>query len=59
MFLCSVKNACVNYREFNLEVDLVGVTHTRNTIKICLKRIGHGAYKLEEKEVCWFAEGMS
>ncbi len=29
VFLFSVKkNACLNYREFDLEVDLVGVPHT-------------------------------
>ncbi len=28
MFLFSVKNACLNYREFDLECDLVGVPHT-------------------------------
>ncbi len=28
MFLFSVKNACLNYREFDLEGDLVGVPHT-------------------------------
>ncbi len=28
MFLFSVKNACLNYREFDLEGDLAGVPHT-------------------------------
>ncbi len=28
VFLFSVKNACLNYREFDLEGDLVGVPHT-------------------------------
>ncbi len=28
VFLLSVKNACLNYREFDLEGDLVGVPHT-------------------------------
>ncbi len=28
VFLFSVKNACLNYREFNLEGDLVWVPHT-------------------------------
>ncbi len=28
MFLFSVKNSCLNYREFDLQGDLVGVPHT-------------------------------
>ncbi len=28
VFLFSVQNACLNYREFSLEGDLVGVPHT-------------------------------
>ncbi len=28
MFLLVLKNACLNYREFDLEGDLVGVPHT-------------------------------
>ncbi len=28
VFFFSVKNACLNYREFDLEGDLVGVPHT-------------------------------
>ncbi len=28
VFLFSVKNACLNYRQLDLEVDLVGVPHT-------------------------------
>ncbi len=28
VFLFSVKNACLNYREFDLEGDVVGVAHT-------------------------------
>ncbi len=28
VFLFSVKNACLNYREFDLEGDLAGVPHT-------------------------------
>ncbi len=28
VFLFSVKNACLNYRQFDLENDLVGVPHT-------------------------------
>ncbi len=28
VFLFSVKNPCLNYREFELEDDLVGVPHT-------------------------------
>ncbi len=28
VFLFSVKNACLNYREFDLEDDLVGALHT-------------------------------
>ncbi len=46
------KNACLNYREFDLEGDLVGVPHTwcigavfHYTIKTCLKRIGYGGYE--------------
>ncbi len=30
-----------------------------NTIKICLKRVGHGGYEWEEKKMCQFAEDMS
>ncbi len=41
------KNACLNYREFDLEGDLVGVSHTwyLSTIKTCLKRVGHCGYE--------------
>ncbi len=28
VFFLVFKNACLNYREFDLEVDLVGVSHT-------------------------------
>ncbi len=27
MYMCVKKNACLNYREFDLEGDLVGVPH--------------------------------
>ncbi len=32
VFLFSVKNACLNYCEFDLEGDLVGVPHTWNLL---------------------------
>ncbi len=50
-FLFSVKkNACSNYREFDLEGDLVGGSQYmvfigpafQNTTNTCLKRVGHG-----------------
>ncbi len=61
------KNACLNYREFNLEGDLVGVPHTwyfvgpvfHLIIKTCLKRVWHGGYEWVENEMCRFAEDMS
>ncbi len=46
----SVKNACLNYREFDLEGDLVTPFMVLigpvfyNTIKACLKRVGNGGY---------------
>ncbi len=68
--MCSIlvwKNACFNYREFDLEGDLVGgtpcvlfigpVCHT--TIKTCLKRVGHCGYEWVENEMGRFAEDMS
>ncbi len=53
VFLFSVKNACLNYREFGLEGYLVGGTPYvlfigpifHNTIETCLKRVGHGGYE--------------
>ncbi len=53
MYMCSFlvcKNACLNYREFDLEGDLVGVPHTwyvsaQSFIKTCLKRVGHCSYE--------------
>ncbi len=37
------KNACLNYREFDLDVDLIGVPQTWYiSIKTFLKRVGHG-----------------
>ncbi len=61
------KNACLNYREIDLEGDLVGgapymvfiglVFH--NTTKTCLKRVGHCGNEWVEKEKCRFAEDMS
>ncbi len=68
MFICSFlvwKNACLNYREFDLEDDLVGtpcmvfigpVFH--NTNKICLKRVGLCRYEWVGKEMGWFAEDI-
>ncbi len=50
VFLFSVKtNACLNYREFDLKGDLVGVLHAWylsaqsfiTLLKLCLKRVGH------------------
>ncbi len=51
------KNAYLNYREFDLEVDLVGVPY--NTTKTWLKIVGHGGYEWVENEMCRFAEDMS
>ncbi len=56
-FLFSVKNACLNYREFDLEGDLAGGTPCmvfigpalHYTNKTCLKRVKHGGYECEEK----------
>ncbi len=70
MYICSVlvwKNAGLNYREFDLEDDLVGVTLNMDfigpvfhyTTKTCLKKVGNFAYELEEKEMCRFAEDMN
>ncbi len=70
MYMCSFlvwKNACLNYREFDLEGALVGVPHTWYlTIqpfitlkKTCLKREEHGSYEWVEKEMGRFAEDMS
>ncbi len=61
------KNACLNYREFDLEGDLVGVPQTWylstqsfiTPLKNCLKRVGHCGYEWVEKEMCRFAEDMS
>ncbi len=54
------KNACLNYRDIDLETDLVGVPHAWYlSIKICLKRVGHGGYEWVEKEMWRFAEDMS
>ncbi len=60
------KNACSNYREFDLEGDLVGVSPYmvfigpafQNTTKTCLKRVGHGGDEWVEKEMCRFAEDI-
>ncbi len=61
------KNACLNYREFDLKDNLVGVPHTwylsaQSFItlwKACLKRVGNGGYEWVEKEMCRFAVDMS
>ncbi len=60
------KKACLNYREFDLEGDLVGVPHTWYLsvqsfirLKTCLKRVWHCGYEWVEKEMCRFAEDMS
>ncbi len=54
MFLFSVKkNACLNYREFDLEGDHLGGTPYmvfigpvfHYTIQTCLKRVGHCDYE--------------
>ncbi len=68
--LCSflvAKNAYFNYREFDLDIDLVEAPHTcffigpviHNTIKTCLKIVGQCGYEYVEKEMCRFAEDMS
>ncbi len=67
--MCSflvLKKACLNYREFDLEVDLIGYHYMviigpvfHNTIKTCLKKVGHGDYEWEEKELCRLTEDMS
>ncbi len=60
------KNACLNYREFDLEGDLVGtpcmifiglVFHY--TIKAYLKRVWHCGYACVEKDMRWFTKNMS
>ncbi len=61
------KNTCLNYREFDLEGDLVGVAPymvfigpvVHYTIKTCLKRVGHCGYEWVEKDMGRFAEDMS
>ncbi len=60
------KNACLNYLEFDLEGDLVGVPRGvfigpvfHYTIKTCLKRVAYCGYEWVEKEMCRFAEDMS
>ncbi len=61
------KNACLNYREFDLKGDIIKVTPYmefigpafHNTNKTCLKRVGHCGYEWVEKEMCRFAEDMS
>ncbi len=56
------KNACLNYREFDLEGDLVVVfigPVFHNTIKICVKCLGYCGFEWVEKEMCRFAEDMS
>ncbi len=54
MYMCSflvLKTACLNYREFDLEGDPWGyLIHgiyrpSPNTIKTCLKRVGHYGYE--------------
>ncbi len=53
VFLFSVKNTCLNYREFDLEGDLVGVAPYmvfigpvfHYTITACLKTVGHCGYE--------------
>ncbi len=59
------KNACLKYREFDLEGDLVGTTYMvficpvlRYTTKTCLKWVGNGGYEWVEKEMCRFTEDM-
>ncbi len=61
------KNACLNYREFDIEGDLVGAPHTwffigpvfHNIIKTCLKMVGYSGYEWDEKEIYRFAEDMN
>ncbi len=67
MYVCSFlvsKNACLNYREFDLEGDLVGEPHTwylsgQSFIETCLKRVRHGGYEKLQKQMPRFAEDMS
>ncbi len=69
LYMCSFlvwKNACLYYREFDLEGDLVGVPHIYRpslssifTIKTYLNRVGHCGYEWMEKEMGRFAEDMS
>ncbi len=62
-----MKNACLNYREFDLEGDLVGVPQAwhlsaqsfTTLLTFFVKRVGHDGYEWVEKEMCWFAEDMS
>ncbi len=61
------KNACLNYREFDIEGDLVGVPHTWyltaqsfiRLLKESLKRVWHCGYEWVEKEMRQFAVDMS
>ncbi len=54
------KNACLNYREFDLEKDLVGEPHTCylsaqsfiKLVKLVWREYEHGGYGWEEKEMC-------
>ncbi len=46
VLLFSVKNACLNYCELDLDTDLVGVPHTWYLCtKTCWKRVGHGGFE--------------
>ncbi len=49
VFLFRVKSACLNYREFDLDGDLVVVPHTRHisaqSIKTCLKAVRYCGYE--------------
>ncbi len=61
------KKARLDYREFEIQGDLVGATPYmvfigsvfHDTIKTCLKRVGHCGFEWVEKEMCRFAEDMS
>ncbi len=57
------KSECLNDREWDLEDELVVVPHTwyllAQSLKTCLKRVGHGGYEWVEKEMCQFVEDMS
>ncbi len=60
------KTACFNYREFDLEDDLVGVPHTcdlsgqsfKRQFKLVWGELDMVAINNWKKEMCRFAEGM-